>query len=191
MIDTQELQRITNIHQGQTDDFSLLYEKHFQPLYNHIYYKTLNQQLTEDIVGDSFLKAFDKIGSFTISDQGSFRARLYTIANHILFDEYKKKTPDWLDESIDYEDKDENITQHNNDRYISEEIMKYIDTLGESKKELLIMRIREGLSYEEIVEITGRSAVVLRKEFSTSIAQLKEVCWDMLPLVLLLLSHHY
>ena len=42
----QELHLIQTIQSGQTDGFSILYDQYFQSLYNHIYYKTTNQELT-------------------------------------------------------------------------------------------------------------------------------------------------
>jgi RNA polymerase sigma-70 factor, ECF subfamily len=184
----QELLLIQDIQSGQTDGFAKLYDHYFQPLYNHIYYKTTNQELTEDVVSDSFFKAFDKISSFRIDTESSFRSRLYTIANNVLLDSYKKKSSDWLDESIDYEDTSQNLTKEENTRYISEQIMTQLDTLGEKKKSLIIMRVWDGLSYEEIAGITGRTPVALRKEFSHTMGQLREVCGDLFVLIILYLT---
>jgi RNA polymerase sigma factor (sigma-70 family) len=111
-------------------------------IYNHIYYKTLNQSLTEDVVSDTFFKAFDKIHQFDYTTENSFRSRLYTIANNTLLDSYKKITPDQLDETFEYES-DENITSSENNRYISEQILTELNKLSPSKKDLVVMRIRE------------------------------------------------
>lgn len=183
----QELHLIQTIQSGQTDGFSILYDQYFQSLYNHIYYKTTNQELTEDVVSDTFFKAFDKIGSFRIDADSSFRSRLYTIANNLLLDSYKKKDADRLDESIDYEDTSQNLTKEENTRYISEQIMRQLDALWEKKKELIIMRVRDGLSYEEIADITGRTPVALRKEFSHTMWQLREVCGDLFTIWILIM----
>ena len=59
MQDEQEL--ISQLQSGQNEVFWILYDRYFQVIYNHIYYKTLNQALTEDILSDTFFKAFDKI----------------------------------------------------------------------------------------------------------------------------------
>ena len=175
------------VDMDQTDGFSILYDQYFQSLYNHIYYKTTNQELTEDVVSDTFFKAFDKIGSFRIDADSSFRSRLYTIANNLLLDSYKKKDADRLDESIDYEDTSQNLTKEENTRYISEQIMRQLDALWEKKKELIIMRVRDGLSYEEIADITGRTPVALRKEFSHTMWQLREVCGDLFTIWILIM----
>ena len=76
MQDEQEL--IAQLQSGQNQAFWILYDRYFQVIYNHIYYKTLNQALTEDIVSDTFFKAFDKIDQLHYKTENSFRSRLYT-----------------------------------------------------------------------------------------------------------------
>lgn len=183
--DEQKL--IEQLQAGQTESFWYLYDTYFPVIYNHIYYKTLNQSLTEDIVSDTFFKAFDKIHQFQYTTENSFRSWLYTIASNTLLDSYKKITPDQLDETFDYES-DENITSTENDRYISEQILTELNKLWPNKKDLVIMRIWEWLSYEEISAITGRSVVSLRKDYSIAIKELKVVCVELWTLMLLLIT---
>ncbi len=123
-----EKQLIEQLQSGQSESFSYLYDRYFQVIYNHIYYKTLNQTLTEDIVSDTFFKAFDKIHQFVYTTENSFRSWLYTIASNTLLDTYKKGTINQLDETFDYESS-ENITNESNNRYISDQILKELDQL--------------------------------------------------------------
>ena len=74
--------------------------------------------------------------------ENSFRSRLYTIANNTLLDSYKKQNPESLDEDLDYESQ-EDITKEENNRYISEQILHELDQLGTTKKDIIIMRLRE------------------------------------------------
>lgn len=180
-----EPQLIEQLQSGQSESFWFLYDTYFQVIYNHIYYKTLNQSITEDIVSDTFFKAFDKIHQFSYTTEHSFRSWLYTIANNTLLDSYKKITPDTLDESLDYKS-DENITENENNRYMSDQILMELDQLWSKKKDIVIMRLREWLSYEEISAMTGRSEVSLRKDFSIAIKELKIICAELGTLVMLI-----
>lgn len=184
MHDEQEL--ISQLQSGQNEAFWILYDRYFQVIYNHIYYKTLNQALTEDIVSDTFFKAFDKIDQFTYKTENSFRSWLYTIANNTLLDSYKKVNPDSLDESLDYESQ-ENITDEWNNRYMSEQILHELDQLGPNKKDIIIMRLREWLTYEEISQITWRPETSLRKDFSNAMKELKIICAELGTLIFLLI----
>lgn len=126
MQDEQSL--ILSLQSGQTDAFAPLYDSYFSMIYNHIFYKTRDQSLTEDIVSDTFFKAFDKIDQFSYKTESSFRSWLYTIANNTLLDSYKKISPDTLDETRDYES-DENITSDENNRYISTQLLAELEQL--------------------------------------------------------------
>ena len=176
MYDEKKL--IEQLQSGQKEAFSLLYDTHFQTIYNHIYYKTLNQALSEDIISDTFFKAFDKIHQFVYKNENSFRSRLYTIANNTLLDSYKKTTPDSLDEGLDYASK-QNVTGEENTRYIGEQVLQELEHLSGNKKDVIIMRLREGLSYEEIAEITWRNETSLRKDFSIAMKELKIICAEL------------
>ena len=101
---------------------------YFPVIYRHIFYKTLDKHLTEDVVSDTFFKACDKIHQFTYKTENSFRSWLYTIANNTLLDTYKKQLPDELDETIPYPS-DVSVTDTGNDRYISTQIIAELDQL--------------------------------------------------------------
>lgn len=182
-----EQQLIAQLQSGQSESFWPLYDTYFQVIYNHIYYKTLNQSLTEDVVSDTFFKAFDKINQFTYKTEHSFRSWLYTIANNTLLDSYKKIHPDSLDEWLEYQSQ-ENITSEWNNRYISEQILVELDKLWTTKKDIVIMRLREWLSYEEIATITWRSETSLRKDFSNAMKDLKIICAELWTLIFIVLS---
>ena len=133
---------IEALQSGQKESFGDLYDCYFQRIYNHIFYKTLNQSLTEDIVSDTFLRAFDKIDQFSYRSENSFRSWLYTIANNLLLDSYKKIQPASLDEGFDQLE-DVNITQDQQNRYLSKQLLDQLETLGEAKKNIVVMRLRE------------------------------------------------
>lgn len=169
-----EQQLIADLQKGQNESFAPLYDEHFQNIYNHIFYKTLDQNLTEDVVSETFFKAFDKIDQFVYRSEGSFRSWLYTIANNLLKDSYKKKSADQFDEYFVPED-ERDFTDEEHNRYLSEAILAELDQLNDAQKNVIIMRLREWLSYEEIEDLTWRKSTSLRKDFSTWIQQLREI----------------
>lgn len=187
MMTLQEQHIISQLQQGDKDFFWLLYDKYFQTIYEHIFYKTLNKTITEDIVADTFFKAFDKIHQFTYKTEHSFRSRLYTIANNTLLDTYKKLNPDSLDEWFDI-DSGQNITKEENNRYMSEQLLDQLEKLWGWKKDIIIYRLREWLSYEEISHLTWRSQVSLRKDFSASLQELKILCSHLGCVLVIVLS---
>lgn len=56
----------------------------------------------------------------------------------------------------------------------AQEVLAYLEHLGEDKKELFVMRIWQDMSREEIESATGKSNAALRKEYSRLIQKLVE-----------------
>lgn len=66
-----------------------MYEVYYPRIYNYIYYRTLNREITEDVVSDTFLRVICKLKSYQDS-RGTFSTWIYTIAKHCLSDYYRK-----------------------------------------------------------------------------------------------------
>src|SRR6266705_3369770 len=63
---------------GDTDAFRVLVERHSRPLFRLAFRMTGNQQDAEDVVQDSFLRAYRQLGKF--DERASFGTWLYRIA---------------------------------------------------------------------------------------------------------------
>lgn len=93
--DNQLVERIQN---GETELFSVLYEKYCHKILHFLFYKCSNMSQAEDLAGETFLKAFDSIGSFRPQRENAFSSWLYTIATNAFLDCVKKKQVSSLDE---------------------------------------------------------------------------------------------
>ena len=67
-----------------------------------------------------------------------------------------------------------------------EEVKEYLQKLDPEKREIVIMRIWDNLSYEEISEILGKSEASCKMSFSRVMAQLRKDI-SLTSLILLLL----
>src|SRR5436853_2826277 len=63
---------------GDKDAFRVLVERHSRPLFRLAYRMTGNQQDAEDVVQESFLRAYKQLGKF--DERASFGTWLYRIA---------------------------------------------------------------------------------------------------------------
>jgi len=73
------------IERAKTDSeaFGVLYERHFDRIYNYIYYRTGNIHDAEDLTAKVFFRAIQHIGNY--QDRGGpFSAWLYSIARNLL-----------------------------------------------------------------------------------------------------------
>ena len=70
-------------------DFERLYEGHAQPLFGFLVYRTGNRALAEDVMAETFEKAYRSRGSFD-SRRGNQKTWLYTIALNALRDHARR-----------------------------------------------------------------------------------------------------
>ena len=69
---------VARVRAGDTDAFRVLVERHSRSLFCLAFRMTGNEQDAEDVVQDTLLRAYRKIGMF--DDRASFRTWLYRIA---------------------------------------------------------------------------------------------------------------
>jgi RNA polymerase sigma-70 factor, ECF subfamily len=74
---------------GNKDALEKLYTENFKGLYVYVRHRISNDYTAEDIVSESFVKAFESIKSF--KGESSFKTWVYTIARNKIIDWYRKK----------------------------------------------------------------------------------------------------
>ncbi len=167
---------VERIQKGEKELFSVLYEKYCHKILYFLFYKCNDMSKAEDLAADTFMKAFDAIGSFRPQRENGFSSWLYTIATNIFLDSVKKKKEASFDEMVEFipDDAAGNMTDKIQVGQQAEEILTYLDTLGPDKKELFVMRIWQDMSWEEIEAVTKKSSAALRKEYSRLVQKLIE-----------------
>jgi RNA polymerase sigma-70 factor, ECF subfamily len=164
---------IASCQAGDLASFGQLYNKYIKKIYDFIYYKTLHKETAEDLTSKTFFKALENINNYS-PKRGSFSSWLYKIARNTVIDNYrtKKDVTNILDVwSLESE---ENLEADIDNKEKIEEIKKYLDKLKPEQKEIVIMRIWDGLSYGEIAKITGKSEAGCKMMFSRTITALRK-----------------
>lgn len=172
-MDRSELQIIQACKAGHMEVFVHLYDAYARKIYNFLYYRTLHQELAEDITSQVFLQAMDKIQGFNES-KGTFQAWLYQIARNLLIDEFRKRKPtDNIDNHQDIASSI-NLETETQQTLSNEALRKLLKTLPEEAQELITMRLWDELSYSEIAQLTGKTEGSLKMQFSRIINKLQE-----------------
>lgn len=167
---------------GQLDKFDQLYDKYVRKIYRFVYYKTFNREVTEDLVSQAFLKALENIGSFR-KIKGTFQAWLYQIARNTVIDHYRKDRDEIDVDSIwDLESSDE-VFKKIEQRELLEKVFKILNKIDTEKREILMLKIWDELSYKEISEITGKTEASLKMTVSRILKNIRQQ--DYLALIIL------
>lgn len=171
----EELTLIEKCKDWQLENFSILYDKYFQKIYNFIYLKVYSREEAEDLTSETFFKALDKIHTFKSDSSASFQAWIYRIAHNKVVDHYRtKKESTSIEEVIDFKASWENIPDELFNKMKLEEVVKFMDWLKKEHKDVVVMRIWDNLSYKEIAEVTGLSESNCKKIVSRNLAKINE-----------------
>ena len=151
--------------EGNQLSFQLLVERYQWRLFALTRHYTRSAVEVEDIVQDTFLKAYARLESF--QHQSSFYTWLYRIAMNLAIDltrKRKRRKTSSFEEEVATRDGDGGISEvHHGDgpsrtlerKRLYKRIMDAVDTLPEDQKQAILLRELEGLSYREISEIMG------------------------------------
>lgn len=170
------------------DAFWLIYDKYINTIYNFIYYKTYDREIAQDITSDTFLKALKAVKKVDIDrEDTNIKAWLFKIAYNNVVDYYRKKKDDlWLDDIMEnwiYND----VSQDIDNKEKLKEVLEYLKDIKKDQQEILIMRIWDNLSYEEISKITWKSKDNCKKIVSRTLVKINS---NVSLLLLILLTNN-
>ncbi len=150
-----------------------LYDQYIEKIYNFTYYRTHHKETAEDLTSIIFEKVFKKFDSFD-QKKGNIVSWLYTIARNTVTDHYRtQKKYQNIDDVWDLKS-NENIEKDIDTKLKLEKVQKYLQTLKPLHRDIVIMKLWDGLSYEEIAEITGKSKNALKMITCRTLKQIRE-----------------
>ncbi|MFO8234037.1 MAG: sigma-70 family RNA polymerase sigma factor [Bacteroidales bacterium] len=173
-----------NIHQdiidrckkGEQKAQFQLYKLYYKAMYNTSYRIINNQMEAEDIMQEAFLKAFDKI--HTYSGKVSFGAWLKRIVINHTLDKIKKKKIDFSSlENKHYELQDDSPPTDIEEEQTSEkveDIREAITELPDGFRIVLSLYLLEGYDHEEIGKILNITSSTSRSQYTRAKNKLKE-----------------
>ncbi len=141
-------------------------------LNKHAYFKLSNRAVSEDLVQETFMKAWTylvKGGKVHI-----MKAFLYHILNNLIIDEYRKRKTFSLDslleKGFELESPELEIVP---DKIGERNILFLVAKLPEKYRSIINMRYIKDLSLDEISEITGQSKKTVAVQIFRGIEKLK------------------
>jgi RNA polymerase sigma-70 factor (ECF subfamily) len=153
-------------------DFVGVYELYAQKIFDYHYFRTLHRQTAEDLTSLTFTKAFEHFKTYD-ARKGSILTWIYRIARNTLIDHYRTRKPiDEIDDNWDLSDKTDLESELDNKQKL-EKVREVISGLPSKHRDLLMMRIWDGLSFKEISKISGRTETSLKVAASRLMAMIR------------------
>jgi len=152
--------------------FSSFFLNHSTLLFNYIFYKCGNTDLSNDIVQDAFIKFWKNCSKILPNRAKSF---LFTIANNLFLNEYAKSTV-----ILNYKNIPKKDYTNESPEFILEEkefemkLQTAISNLSEAQRIAFLMNRIDGKKYKEIAEILGISIKAVEKRIHNALVNLRK-----------------
>lgn len=169
----EDLKLVEASQNGDNNAFGGLYDKYAKPIYRFIYFKTHHTETAEDLTSKTFMKALENIKSYQ-AGKASFSVWLYKIARNTVIDHYRTKKININLDDIWNLGSEENISIDTDVKIKMEKVREYMRELKIAQREIIIMRVWQGMNYKEIAEVVGKSEVNCRMDYLRGIKILKD-----------------
>lgn len=160
----QDSSLVKDYIKGNEKALEILIKRHQQKLYSFIYSKIQDRDSTEDIFQDTFIKVIRTLKKGHYNEEGKFLSWVMRIAHNLVIDYFRKNNRmPMFSGSDDFDifsvigDGELNAEAKIIKSQILNDVKNLVDELPEKQKEVLIMRIYNDLSFNEISENTGVS----------------------------------
>ena len=168
---------IAQLRSNAVEAFDRLIEQYGDRLYWHIRRVVVNHEDAEDVMQETFAKAYTSIADFRGDSESSLTAWLYRIATNIAINVLRKRKK-WALSSLDSVRGDLLATfEHEIDPSADEivvRLQKAILALPTKQRLVFNMRYYDELSFEQISQATGDSVSTLKTNYHYAVKKVKE-----------------
>ncbi|MBT2289943.1 sigma-70 family RNA polymerase sigma factor [Paenibacillus albidus] len=165
--------KIKRIQSGEVYLFADIIDIYQNRIYKYCLRLLHSREEAEDAVQDIMLKVYEKIRYYHL--QVSFSSWLYKIAyNHCLNLLRKRKLQQQVQRFFGRESTVDSAERVVEKKMFSEPLASALEMLSLEERNLLILRIFEDKSFEEIAEILGKNMEAIKKRYGRIRHKLKE-----------------
>ncbi|MEO0124172.1 MAG: sigma-70 family RNA polymerase sigma factor [candidate division WOR-3 bacterium] len=171
---------IQAVKDGDCEAFGPLIERYKIPIYRLVYRMVRNRDDAEDLVQEIFIKAYNGIKGFKSGNR--FFPWLSRIAvNHTLnyIKKEKKVEVQPLEWAENYDDGKNDPVEIVGQKMLKEKIARAMARLPEEYRIILILRVEEELSYEEISQSLNIPRGTVMSRLARARQRLREIFEDM------------
>lgn len=171
------------VKDGDLDSMSPLFERYKKPLYGFFYGFNREQELSEDLVQNTFLRILKYRHLFRgepagLTGGGDFRAWMFHIARNVNNDHHRKKRvkateglENWQERVGHHENQSKEMQENEEQRMLS----MAMDRLPEDKREVLLLSKFEEKKYSEIGVVLGCTEGAVKVKVFRALQELKVI----------------
>ncbi len=155
---------VKNYMDGDENALAILIKRHQSKIYGFIYSKLSDRDVADDVFQDTFMKVIKTLKSNSYNEEGKFLPWVMRIAHNLIVDHYRKnKKMPMLRETEEFSifsvltDSSQNIEGKIITDLIEKDLQRIVEELPADQKEVLMMRLYQDLSFNEIAELTNVS----------------------------------
>jgi RNA polymerase sigma-70 factor (ECF subfamily) len=154
-----------------------LYDRYYEAIFRYIWARVSNLQLAEDLTGDVFTRMVIHLPKYRYTGN-PFSAWLYSIARHVVIDNYKKassrnEVP--LEDMVAVYAGGRDPAQIVEQQIFEERIVEGLSELNSFKRDVIILRFIVGLSLQEVASILERTISSIKVTQHRAIKELREI----------------
>jgi RNA polymerase sigma-70 factor (ECF subfamily) len=173
MDQNEEAQIVARVLKGDRQEYALLVEKYKSPIYNLAYRMTGNPEDAADLTQETFIRAYLYLWRYDARKK--FFSWLYTISLNIIKNHLRKNKRYKSAEEINTSSMADNNSSPEVKIIEAQEVNSGLSRLDHEQRAFLILKYQQGLSFEEIAEITGKTLSAVKMNIYRGLEKLKEL----------------
>lgn len=183
-----EIALVKSAQEGDLDAFRQLFEENKYKIYANAYKYLRNKEDAEDILQDTFIKAYQSLDKFRTDADTSFTSWLYRISINSSID-YIRKTKKMRDNHFDSDNIDNISSNHESFdpehatrlRDVREKIDHVMNRLTAKQRMIFILKHYQQLSTQEIAEYMSCSQGSIKRQLFRAVSAMKEHFKSLIP----------
>jgi len=185
-MDKSDNQLIEEFLSGEQKNLEILIDRYLKIIFNYVQKTTGDSSETEDIVQEVFVKVWKNINKFNLNQ--NFKTWIFTIARNTTIDWLRKKKSILFSElkSIDDEGDEKSFEENIADlgplpneiferKELTSELEKMLSKIKPAFKEIIILRYKEDMTFQEISEVTGKPLNTVKSQCRRALQQLRNI----------------
>lgn len=162
----EDLKLVKEVLNGNMDSFNILVNKYELMILKYVYSLLKDKEAAEDITQEVFITVYNKL--YTYNSKYKFSNWIIQIAKNKSIDyvrKYRRVYEANLEEVQELKSQSPSPEEQAEFNEVRRLIMVFIDTLGETDKQIILLRYTQELTFLDIAEVLDISESAVKRRF--------------------------